>query len=58
MEGRYIMLMHILIFIVYFSLGWGFSSIITHIIDTQKEIEHIDELVEKLREQREKDKAA
>ena len=58
MEGRYIMLMHILIFIVYFSLGWGFGSIVTHIIDTQKEIEHIDELVEKLEEQRKKDRAA
>ena len=58
MEGRYIMLMHILIFIVYFSLGWGFGSIVTHLIDAQKEIEHIDELVEKLEEQRKKDLAA
>ena len=52
------MLIHILIAITYISIGWGLGSIVTHIIDTQKEMEHIDELVEKLEEQREKDKAA
>ena len=52
------MLMHILFAVIWFSLGWGLGSIVIHIIDAQKEIEHIDELVEKLREQREKDEKA